>query len=111
MSAIGFSPGHKPDVEQLREAYGSLNDITRNIHSAEDCLLRGDLELAGHHLRTAAWHVEQAKQRVSTVGAHLAGTIAVDDPMCTPLPCMACGHVGIEEVTCDCVCHYVAALE
>jgi hypothetical protein len=31
MSAIGFSPGTPNELDQLREAYGSLNDVERNF--------------------------------------------------------------------------------
>jgi hypothetical protein len=35
MSAIGFSPSSPSELDQLREAYHSLNDITRNLASAQ----------------------------------------------------------------------------
>ena len=68
MSAIGFSPGSPNELDQLREAYRSLNDITRNLDSAQKCVKQEDLRMAEHHLRAAEWHVEQAKQRIATVG-------------------------------------------
>ena len=68
MSAIGFSPGTPNELDQLREAYRSLNDITRNLASAQQCLKQEDLRMAEHHLRAAGWHVAQAKQRIEAVG-------------------------------------------
>ena len=68
MSSIGFSPGTPNKLDQLREAYRSLNDITRNLDSAQKCLKREDLRMAEHHLRAAEWHVGQAKQRMAAVG-------------------------------------------
>jgi hypothetical protein len=53
MSAIGFSPGTPNELDQLREAYRSLNDITRNLASAHKCLKKEDLRMAEHHLRAA----------------------------------------------------------
>jgi len=49
MSAIGFAPGAPNELDQLREARRSLNDIT-------------------HNLRAAEWHAEQARLRIATVG-------------------------------------------
>jgi len=61
MSAIGFSPGTANELDQLREAYRSLNDITRNLASAQKCLQQEDLRMVEHHLRAAEWHAAQAK--------------------------------------------------
>jgi len=68
MSAIGFSPGAPNELDQLREAYRSLNDIARNLASAKQCLQKEDLRMAEHHLRAAEWHAAQAKQRIEAVG-------------------------------------------
>lgn len=68
MSAIGFSPDHKSELDQLREAYKSLNDVTRNIAEAQKCVRTQDWRLADAHLRAAEWHIGQAKQRVVEVG-------------------------------------------
>jgi len=73
MSAIGFSPQSPNQLDQLREAYRSLNDITRNLASAQKCLQQEDLRMAEHHLRAAEWHVGQAKQRIAAVGAIKGG--------------------------------------
>jgi hypothetical protein len=34
MSAIGFCPHSPSELDQLREAYGSLNDVERNLAGA-----------------------------------------------------------------------------
>jgi outer membrane murein-binding lipoprotein Lpp len=68
MSAIGFSPRSPNELDQLREAYRSLNDVTRNLASAQKCLQKEDLRMAEHHLRAAEWHAAQAKQRIAAVG-------------------------------------------
>ena len=74
MSAIGFSPQSPNQLDQLREAYRSLNDITRNLASAQKCLKREDLRMAEHHLRAAEWHAAQAKQRIAAVGQSKPGS-------------------------------------
>ena len=56
MSAIGFSTKAETEIEQLRAAYSSLNDITRNLVDAEKCIKKQDLRLAEAHLRAAQWH-------------------------------------------------------
>ncbi len=68
MSAIGFAPGAPNQLDQLREAYRSLNDITRNLGSAQKCLKKEDLRLAEHHLRAAGWQAGPAKQIITVVG-------------------------------------------
>jgi hypothetical protein len=67
-SAIGFTPAPPNEIEALREAYSSLNDVARNLTSVAQCLKREDLRMADHHLRAAEWHVGQAKQRIEAVG-------------------------------------------
>ena len=68
MSSIGFSLQSDSEIDQLRKAYRSLNDIARNLASAQKCLQKEDLRMAEHHLRAAEWHLEQAKQRLASVG-------------------------------------------
>jgi hypothetical protein len=55
-------------LEQLREAYGSLNDVMRNLASITACLRKQDLKMAEHHLRAPDWHLGQANQRIAAVG-------------------------------------------
>jgi len=66
--AIGFAPGTQNDVEQLRSAYKSLNDVTRNLANVAKCVKGQDLRMAEHHLRAAEWHLAQAKQAITVVG-------------------------------------------
>ena len=68
MSSIGFAPRPGSEVEQLRTAYKSLNDVTRNLASAEKCVKTQDLKMAEHHLRAAEWHLEQAKRTIAEIG-------------------------------------------
>ncbi|HEX6717991.1 MAG TPA: hypothetical protein VF088_12810 [Pyrinomonadaceae bacterium] len=68
MSSIGFAPRQDSEVEQLRSAYRSMNDVTRNLASATKCLKEHDVRMAGHYLRAAEWHVEQAKQAIAVLG-------------------------------------------
>jgi hypothetical protein len=68
MSSIGFAPRPTSELEQLRTAYRSLNDVIRNLASAAKCIKNQDLRLAEHHLRAAEWHASQAKQAITLVG-------------------------------------------
>jgi len=68
MSSIGFAPRATSELEQLRAAYRSLNDVIRNLTSAAKCIKSQDLRLAEHHLRAAEWHASQAKQAIALVG-------------------------------------------
>jgi hypothetical protein len=55
-------------VEQLRSAYKSMNDVTRNLAGAAKCIKDHDLRMADHYLRAAEWHAGQAKQSLAAVG-------------------------------------------
>ena len=68
MSSIGFAPRAPSELEQLRSAYRSINDVIRNLASAAKCVRTQDLKLAEHHLRAAEWHASQAKQAIALVG-------------------------------------------
>jgi hypothetical protein len=68
MSSIGFAPRAANELEQLRSAYRSLNDVVRNLTSAAKCIKSQDLRLAEHHLRAAEWHASQAKQAITLIG-------------------------------------------
>jgi len=68
MSSIGFAPRAANELEQLRSAYRSLNDVVRNLTSAAKCIKSQDLRLAEHHLRAAEWHASQAKQAIALIG-------------------------------------------
>lgn len=66
--SIGFAPRTESEVEQLRSAYKSLNDVTRNLAHVATCVKNQDLRMAEHHLRAAEWHLAQAKQVIAVVG-------------------------------------------
>jgi hypothetical protein len=68
MSAIGFTPAPPNEIEALREAYGSMNDVARNLASVARCIKKQDLRMADHHLRAAEWHLDQAKEKIAAVG-------------------------------------------
>ena len=68
MSSIGFAPRAANELEQLRSAYRSLNDVVRNLTSAAKCIKSQDLRLAEHHLRAAEWHASQAKHAITLIG-------------------------------------------
>jgi len=68
MSSIGFAPRSGSEVEQLRSAYRSLNDVARNLASAERCVKIEELRMAEHHLRAAGWHLAQAKRTLAELG-------------------------------------------
>lgn len=55
-------------MEQLRSAYKSMNDVTRNLAGAAKCIKDHDLRMADHYLRAAEWHATQAKQSLAAVG-------------------------------------------
>jgi ferritin-like metal-binding protein YciE len=66
--SIGFAPRTENELEQLRSAYKSLNDVTRNLANLAKCVKNQDLRMAEHHLRAAEWHLGQAKQVITVVG-------------------------------------------
>ena len=56
MSSVGFVPGAVKELEQLREAWKTLNDLLKNLANAEACLQKHDLQLTADYelLRTGA---------------------------------------------------------
>jgi hypothetical protein len=66
--AVGFRPAPVDEVEELREAHSSLNDIARNLAHAIRCLEQRDLKMLRACLTTAEWHTEQAKKSIVPVG-------------------------------------------
>lgn len=69
MSSIGFTPQSKNDeLEKLREAWRSLNDVMRNLINAEAALIKRDDNLIAAHLQVAKWNVEQVKKAIALVG-------------------------------------------
>lgn len=67
MSSIGFTP-QLSEIDELRNAYGAMNDVARNIKSVRECAQREDWRMADHHLRAADWHLGQAKEKIAAVG-------------------------------------------
>ena len=54
MSSVGFTPqSNDHELEKLREAWRSLNDLLKNLTN---------------HLQVAKWNVAQAKKAIAAVG-------------------------------------------
>ena len=69
MSSVGFTVQSKDEeVEKLREAWKTLNDLLKNLANAEACLRNLDLKLTGDHLKVAKWNAEQVKKAIAVVG-------------------------------------------
>ena len=69
MSSVGFTPQSKDnELEKLREAWKSLNDLLKNLANAEACLNNHDLKLTADHLKVAKWNVGQVKKAIAAVG-------------------------------------------
>jgi hypothetical protein len=69
MSSVGFTPQSKDyELEKLREAWRSLNDLLKNLSNAEACLKNLDLKLTGDHIKVAKWNVAQVKKAIAVVG-------------------------------------------
>jgi hypothetical protein len=69
MSSVGFTPQSKDDeLEKLRKAWRSLNDLLKNLSNAEACLKNLDLKLTSDHLHVAKWNCEQVKKVIAVVG-------------------------------------------
>jgi len=65
MSSVGFVPGTVKELETLREAWKTLNDLLRNLASAEASLQKHDLQLTAVHLKVAKWNAGQAKKAIA----------------------------------------------
>ena len=67
--SVGFntlSPDN--ELETLRQAWRSLNDLMRNLNSAEQSLKKRDLTLIAAHLKVARCNLEQVKKSNAIVG-------------------------------------------
>lgn len=73
MSSIGFSAQSDGELEQLRAAYQSLNDLLRNLQAAEACLKNFDLKMTGDHLKVAQWNAQQARMKIAAIGREKPG--------------------------------------
>ena len=38
MSAIGFTTPHISEIDELRNAYGAMNDVLRTLRNVRECL-------------------------------------------------------------------------
>ena len=70
---MGFVPRSESELEQLRAAYQSLNDLLKNLAAAEACLKNLDLKMTGDHLKVAQWNARQARKRIEAVGREKPG--------------------------------------
>lgn len=69
MSSVGFTSQSKDnELENLREAWKTLNDLLNNLGNAEACLSNHDLKLTADHLKVAKWNVGQVKKAIVAVG-------------------------------------------
>ena len=68
MSSVGFISSNGKELEQLREAWKSLNALLKNIENAEACLQNHDLKLTADHLHVAKWNVGEVKKAIKLVG-------------------------------------------
>ena len=69
MSSVGFVvAGDERELETLREAYNSLNDIIRGIESAQHSIEALNFGMARDHLKAALWHAGEAKKSIAAVG-------------------------------------------
>jgi hypothetical protein len=69
MSSVGFTSHSKDnELEKLREAWRSLNDLLKNLTNAEACLQNHDLKLTAGHLKVAKWNVAQVKKAIAAAG-------------------------------------------
>jgi hypothetical protein len=77
MSSVGFVPGDSKDIEQLREAWQSLNALLNNITNAEACLQNHDLKLTADHLKVAKWNLGEVKKAIAMVGQARKGRSSI----------------------------------
>jgi hypothetical protein len=69
MSSVGFtSQSNNEELEKLREAWRSLNDLLKNLTNAEASLQNHDLSLTANHLQVAKWNVSRVKKAIKGVG-------------------------------------------
>ena len=69
MSSVGFAPQTRNnELEKLREAWKTLNDLMKNLANAEACLRNHDLKPTADHLKVAKWNVGQVKKAIAAVG-------------------------------------------
>jgi hypothetical protein len=70
MSSVGFNlNGRDNELVRLREICSSINDVLRNIASAQDCLDALNVGVAKDYLKNAHWHAGQAKKVITVLGS------------------------------------------
>lgn len=72
MSSVGFIQHTESELEQLRAAYQSLNDLLKNLTAAEACLRNFDLKMTGDHLKVAQWNAREARKKIEAIGREKA---------------------------------------
>jgi len=72
MSSVGFVPRSESELEQLRAAYQSLNDLLKNLAAAEACLKNLDLKMSRDHLKVAEWNAREARKKIEAIGREKA---------------------------------------
>jgi hypothetical protein len=67
---IGFTTGltREKEIEKLREAMSSLNDLCRTIEAGIAQIDVMNFGMVGPNLKAATWHAEQAKKFIREVG-------------------------------------------
>jgi hypothetical protein len=73
---IGFTSeiGREKELEKLREAMSSLNDLCRTIEAGITQIDVMNFGMVGPNLKAATWHAEQAKNLIREVGQSKKGT-------------------------------------
>ena len=67
--SVGFTPdGGINELEKLREACSSINDVLRGIASAQDCIDLQNFGMAKDHLKAAQWHAGEARKVITALG-------------------------------------------
>jgi len=68
-SSVGFTrEGGLNELEKLREACASLNDVLRGIANAQDCIDLQNFGMAKDHLKAALWHAGEVKKIITALG-------------------------------------------
>jgi hypothetical protein len=68
-SSVGFTLNRGiNELEKLREACSSLNDVLRGMASAQACIELQNFGLAKDHLKAAQWHAGEVKKIITALG-------------------------------------------
>jgi hypothetical protein len=67
---IGFTGemSKEKEIEKLREAMSSLNDLCRTIEAGISQIDAKNFGMVGPNLKAATWHAEQAKKFIREIG-------------------------------------------